>query len=322
MQAIVLHQAGSTPTMQPETRVKPVWLAGHTLIRMHAASVNQLSESIRNGSMGTVHVPLVLGNEGAGVVEESDCFTRGRRVAVYGGHSLGISTDGLFQEWVLVENSKVIPLTDSLSFDEGAVLTVNYLTAWQAMHRVGNIGAGDVVLISGATGSVGHALIQVARALGALPVALVSSAEKVRRVRYAGAYAAIDWTTADVGQEVAKLTQGSGVDAAFVPVGGVMFTLLFNNVRKRGKVVSIGFTGGRETSLNLLDLIVSERKIEGYSLHSDSEEQIQEGLQALARFADQFRPVIDSSYPLEKFEDAYQRLKSRQAIGSVTLRLG
>lgn len=77
MKAIVLHQAGSTSVMQQETRVKPVWQAGHTLIRMHAASVNQLSASIRNGSMGTVHVPLVLGNEGAGVVEESDCFTRG-----------------------------------------------------------------------------------------------------------------------------------------------------------------------------------------------------------------------------------------------------
>ncbi|MCC8457082.1 quinone oxidoreductase family protein [Photorhabdus aegyptia] len=167
MKAIVMHTTGSAPVMNIELRDIPQKRGGTSLVRIHRASINQLSNTIRTGAFGDTPLPLVMGNEGAGIIEESDIFARGTRVAVYGGGQLGITEDGMFQEWVVVDNRRIMALPDSITLDEGAALTVNYLTAWHAVNRIAKVQAGETVLISGATGSVGHALIQTARAAGA-----------------------------------------------------------------------------------------------------------------------------------------------------------
>jgi NADPH2:quinone reductase len=99
-----------------------------------------------------------LSNDGAGTVEASTTFARGTRVAVYGGAQLGISEDGLQQQWMVVEHKRLIELPQQLDLDEGAALPINYVTAYQALTRVGQLVAGQRVLVSGASGALGHAL--------------------------------------------------------------------------------------------------------------------------------------------------------------------
>jgi NADPH:quinone reductase len=118
---------------------------------MHSATISQLSNTIRRGELGAAKAPLVLGNEGSGVVEESGRFKPGTRVAIYGASELGITQDGLFQQWVLVEDKRILELPDILNWDEGAALTVNYLTAYQALTRIVKLQKDQKILISGAT---------------------------------------------------------------------------------------------------------------------------------------------------------------------------
>ncbi|MFE2488287.1 alcohol dehydrogenase catalytic domain-containing protein [Streptomyces mirabilis] len=98
MKAIVTRRFGNPPTMAVDERPRPAVREGLTLVRMHSATINQLSNTIRRGDFGFPTAPLVLGNEGAGIVEESDRFARGTRVAVYDRSDLGVSVDGLFQQ--------------------------------------------------------------------------------------------------------------------------------------------------------------------------------------------------------------------------------
>jgi len=323
MKSLVTYKTGTPPSTQIDERSIPERPKGYSLVRMHSATINQLSNTIRTGGFGNTPVPLVLGNEGAGVIQESETFEKGTRVAIYGSGQLGITEDGLYQEWVVVEDRRITVIPETLSMDEGAALTVNYLTAWQALHRIGHVQPGEYVLVSGASGAVGHALVQVARALGALPIALVSSEAKAEHVLKAGAYAAINWRDQDVVNEVNKLTDGSGADAAFDPVGGKLFEILYRSIRKRGRLISIGFTGGKEVSLNLLELIVSEKVIEGYAVHNDTPEQDRQGLTELSQLAagGLLKPFIDSRYELENVEQGYDRLLSRNALGSIILKL-
>lgn len=323
MKAIVTYKRAPQPDMRVEERSVSQRTEGMSLVRMQSATINQLSNTIRTGGFGNMPVPIVLGNEGAGIVEDSDTFEKGCRVAIYGGNDLGITQDGLFQEWVVVDDWRLMPLPDAMSFDEGATLTVNYLTAFNALTRTAQVRAGDYALVSGSTGSVGNALVQIASALDVKVIALVSSADKATLALQAGAFAAIDWTTEDVTEKVYALTGGKGADHAFDPVGGAIFGKLFDATRPRGRIISIGFTAGRKAEIDLLSIIATEKVIEGYSLHADTREQSVEGLKKLSELASRgaVRPAIDSSWPIEDFEKGYAWLTSRKAVGSITVNL-
>ena len=322
MKSLVCTSFGAPPSMVIEERPKPLPRSGYTLIKMHAATVNQLSGQIRRGLFNKAKVPLVLSNDGAGTVEDSDLFQSGTRVAIYGGGQLGITEDGLQQEYVSVKNSHVFELPDTISLDEGAALPINYVTAYQALTRVGRIEAGQTILISGAAGAVGHALIQLSRALGAKPVAVVSSPLKAEAARKSGAAAVVDLSTEILSDVVSSLTAGQGADLAFDPVGGPLLRELIKSVRERGAIVSIGFAGGAESCLDLAEIVVHEKRLLGYDAWLETDEAVSNAFSAIRSFVEKgaVRPVIDSTWTLEEFEKAYERLASRQAIGAILLK--
>lgn len=198
----------------------PVVKDGFTLVKMHAATVNQLSNQIRSGKVGQATAPLVLSNDGSGTVIEGGRFQPGTRVLIYGGGQLGITEDGLQQQIVLVPDKAVFELPDALSLDEGAALPINYVTAYQALKRVGKVSPGKSVLISGASGALGHALIQTVLAMGAIPIAVVSTTSKVTHAKRSGASEVIDLSCDNLTDAVENLTDGMGADYAMDTVGG------------------------------------------------------------------------------------------------------
>ncbi|MBO1327791.1 zinc-binding dehydrogenase [Acetobacter suratthaniensis] len=226
------------------------------------------------------------------------------------------------QEYVSVRNSHVFALPDTISLDEGAALPINYVTAYQALTRVGRIEAGQTVLISGAAGAVGHALIQLSRALGAKPIAVVSSPLKAEAARKSGAAAVVDLSTEILSDVVSSLTAGQGADLAFDPVGGSLLRDLIKSVRERGAIVSIGFAGGAESCLDLAEIVVHEKRLLGYDAWLETDEAVSNAFSAVRSFVEKgaVRPVIDSTWTLEEFEKAYERLASRQAIGTILLK--
>jgi len=159
--------------------------------------------------------------------------------------------------------------------------------------------------------------------MGGHPIAIVSSTEKADRARKAGAASVIDLSKQNIGDVVDEITNSRGADLAFDPVGGPILKQLLRSVRRRGTVVSIGFTGGKEPAIDVFDLIVGEKRLMGYSLHHEPEDEISRALPKLNELAGEglLRPTIDSTVPFEHFEKGYSRLGSRKAVGSITLRL-
>ncbi|MGY0055175.1 quinone oxidoreductase family protein [Streptomyces sp. LZ34] len=303
----------------------PVRKPGQALVRVRAATISPYSDTVRTGAFGPQYAtaPLVLSAEGAGVVEEGERFAPGTRVAVYGGGELGTTTDGLFQEWVAVDEDRLLALPDTFDWAEGAALTVNYLTAYLALTDAAQVKPGQTVLVSGATGSVGHASIQTAAALGARPIAIVSTPQKARRAEQAGAWAVIDRSARDLGEAVAELTDGQGADLALDPVGGSLLGELLHALRRHGTLVSLGFVGGMRADLEVMELMGAEKHVTGLSIFSRSTKDIAPALRGIGELAaaGKLRPVIDSRIPLADFEDGYTRLASRQAVGSLVLEL-
>ena len=119
------------------------------------------------------------------------------------------------------------------------------------------------------------------------------------------------------------MTDGHGVDVALDPVGGPRLGQLLRSVRPHGTVVALGFIAGTEPVFDVVDLIVGEKHLVGYSLHADDDNDIAEALQAVATLAadGHLRPAIDSRFALDDFEAGYARLASRESIGSVIVEL-
>lgn len=321
MKALVVTQFGASPQMAIEERPAPTPKPGYTLVKVHASTVNPLSHQVRSGIVTAAKAPLVLSNDGAGVVEESARFKRGARVAIYGGAQLGITEDGLQQQWVLVEDKRILELPDDYDLDEGSALPINYVTAFQALNRVGRVEPGQYVLISGASGALGHALIQIAIAMKAIPIGIVSTAAKAERALQSGAATVIDLSSQDLKEAVLTATNGEGAHLAFDPVGGDVLGQLVSALRTRGAVVSIGFVGGMTANIDVADVVIYEKRVLGYDAWLETDEDVATALSSIRQFIDQglVRASIDSAYPLSQFADAYRRLNSRQAMGSILL---
>lgn len=323
MKALVAKKLGPDAHLEIEERTIPAMKRGFTLVKMYAATVNPLSNLIRTGTLPLSKAPLVLSNDGSGVVVESDSFAKGAHVAIYGGGQLGITEDGLQQQWVLVENKRLVELPPDYSLEEAAALPINYVTAFQAMTRVGNVQKGDVVAITGATGSVGHALIQMANTLGAVPVAIISSSAKSEHAKKSGAAHIIDLSTQDLQQALLDITDGRGADIAFDQVGHGILGQLIRSVRPRGTVVSIGFIAGVEDNIDIPDLVIQEKKLLGYDAWMETDDDVANAMKSIQRFVaeNKLKPAIDSIYAMHDFHKAYEKLTSRTAKGTVLLKL-
>ncbi|TXS91862.1 zinc-binding alcohol dehydrogenase family protein [Parahaliea maris] len=323
MKALVATDIGATPKMALEERPSPEPKAGYTLVKMHAATVNPLSNQIRHGHVPAARAPLVLSNDGSGFVIASDKYLPGARVAIYGSGDLGVKEDGLQQQEVLVANKWIVELPDNISLTEAAALPINYVSAYQAIQRVGLLQSGQTALVSGASGSVGHALIQLINAFGATPIAVVSNTSKVDSARDSGAAHIIDLSKQSLVDSVLLLTNGKGVDLAFDTVAGDILEPLIKSLKSRGTAVSIGFAGGVKPVIDIVDIVVFEKRLLGFDAHLERDEDVQTVISSICRLIEQekIRPRIDSVFPLAEYEEAYRYLESRKAKGSVLLKL-
>ncbi len=323
MKALVAKQFRTQPVFQIEDRSIPQVKPGFTLVKMHAATVNPLSNQIRLGGVPAAKAPLVLSNDGSGIVVESDQFKQGAHVAIYGGGALGITEDGLQQEYALVENKWVVELPVDTDLNVAAALPINYVSAYQAISRVGQLKKGQTVLISGATGSLGHALIQLVNALGGTPIGVVSTSGKIANALESGAKHVVDLSSQDMFSMVMDLTEGKGVDLAFDTVAGQVLGQLMKCLKTRGAVVSIGFAGGFTSEIDIVDVVVYEKKLLGFDAHLETDEDVKQVFEVLKVLLEngKIRPRIDSVFPLEEYDEAYQHLISRKAQGTILLKL-
>jgi NADPH:quinone reductase len=262
-------------------------------------------------------LPFVPGSEVGGIVRsapEGASVSPGDRVAAF-------CMIGGFAEVVVAPPHMCFKLNE-LDFAQGAALVLNYHTAYFSLKLRGRLVAGETVLVHGAAGGVGTASLQVAKGLGARTIAVVSSDEKERVARDAGAddLARSDGAWKDQVKEIS----GGGVDLVLDPVGGDRFTDSLRSLREGGRVVVVGFTAGSipEVKVNRLLLRNTEVIGAGWGAYVMPKPQVTHEIgAAIGELIDKgfVRPVVGARFPFEQAADALKLIDSRGALGKVVL---
>jgi NADPH2:quinone reductase len=294
---------------------------GRVLIDVHAAGV-AYPDVLQTRGLYQIRPdpPFVPGSEVAGVVRTAPAGAAvrpGDRVAAFPGL-------GGFAEVVAVDPQLVFPLPDSVSFEAGAALPMNYLTGHFALVRRGDLQAGETVLVHGAAGGVGTAAVQLAAALGARVVAVVSSPDKAAVATAAGAHETVpaDGFLA----RVKELTGGAGVDVVVDPVGGDRFTDSLRSLRPEGRLLVIGFTGGDIPTVRVNRLLLNNISVVGvgwgafWNRRPEYPREQWDDLLPLLR-AGKLDPPIGSVHPLADAAAALAEMDERRATGKVVLRV-
>jgi NADPH2:quinone reductase len=262
-------------------------------------------------------LPAVLGSEVAGTVRSAPPghgMEPGARV-------WATPELGGFADVVAVPAERVFPLPDDMSFDEGASLGVNYLTAVFALRRRGQLRAGETLLVLGAAGGLGTATVAVARALGAWVLAVVSAPAKADTARAAGAEEVI--VGADWRDEVLERTGGRGADVVADVVGGDETLQAVRSAAPEGRVLVLGFTSGEIPALKTNRLLLRNVSLVGAglgALASTVDDLIDETVAELVRLIGEgMRPVVGATLPLEQGAEAVRRLENREAQGKLVL---
>jgi NADPH2:quinone reductase len=263
-------------------------------------------------------LPFVPGAEVSGTVRsapEGSGFAPGDRVAA-------CSLLGGFAETAVAPEFLVAHLPDELDFAQGAGLVFNYHTAWFSLVVRGRLHAGETVLVHGAAGGVGTASLQVAKGVGARTIAVVSTDEKERVARDAGADEVVrsdgPW------KDQAKELSGGGVDLVLDPVGGDRFTDSLRSLAEGGRVVVVGFTGGSIPEVKVNRLLLNNTEVIGAGWGAsvmgkpDVCRQITAELDRLIA-SGAVRPVVGARFALEQAADALELIDGRGAVGKVVL---
>lgn len=300
---------------------------GEVRIKVKAIGLNRAEVMYRSGAYLLVpHYPAQLGYEAAGEIDAVgpgvNGFEHGDKVSVIPAFSF--EDYGLYGEVVLAPARATVKHPESLSWEEAAATWMQYVTVWGGVIDIAKLDRGDTLLIPAASSSVGLAAIQVARRVGAQPVALTRTATKAALLKEAGACHVIATEEQDLVEAVKKLTGGKGARVVFDPVGGATFEKLAKATAKGGILILYGALGaGQPTTIPLLETLGNHLTIRGYELFEVTSDDAK--LEAVKRFvtsglaSGDFRPRIAKTFPFDSIVDAHRYLESNAQVGKVVV---
>jgi NADPH2:quinone reductase len=304
------------PEPEPSHMLTP---GAGVVIDVHAAGVS-FPEVLQTRGQYQMKPPLpfVPGSEVAGVVRSAPdgaSVKPGDRVAAF-------CALGGFAETAVAPEFFTFALPPALDFAQGAGLILNYHTAYFALKLRGRLADGETVLVHGAAGGVGTASLQVAKALGARTIALVSTEDKRRVAEQAGADQVL--LLSDTWKDEVKALSDGGVDVVLDPVGGERFTDSLRSLGENGRLVVVGFTGGAipEVKVNRLLLGNTEVVGAGWGAYVMGKPQLNREIGAVVTDmieAGFIRPVVGERFPLERAAEALEAIDERRATGKVVL---
>jgi NADPH:quinone reductase-like Zn-dependent oxidoreductase len=336
MRQAVISRYGSPDVFQMREAADPTPAAGEVRIRVRAAGINFADVLSRLGLYPDApKPPLVVGYEVAGRIDAIGAdvtgFAEGDRV-------VALTRFGGYSDVVVVASGQAFHFPPELSDAEAAAIPVTYLTAALALYRMAALTPGETVLIHNAGGGVGIAATQLARLRRATVIG-TASARKHDALRSFGIEHLIDYTNANVPEEVRKITRGRGVDVILDPIGGPSFGASYSMLAPLGRMVMFGLSAAatgerrnwwtafsawrRSSSFDPLSLINRNRGVFGLNVGHLWEERGQ--LTPLMEMllgelgAGRLRPVVAKTFPLEQVADAHRYIQSRQNIGKVVL---
>ena len=304
----------SLPT--PEPRAEQV------LIRVHAASLNFPDLlTVQNKYQVKPPLPFVPGSEFSGTVE---ALGDGVRHLSLGDRVASIGVTGGFASHACVDAAAVMPLPPGFDLDDAAAFAFTYGTSHHALIDRAALQPGETVLVLGASGGVGSAAVQIAKAAGARVIATASSDEKCAFCLTLGADVAINTQREDLREALKAATEGRGADVVVDPVGGELAQAAFRSIAWRGRYLVIGFAAGPIPALPWNLALLKGASIVGVfwgDFVRREPKAFRQGMAALFTWYAQglVKPAIDTRLPMADLALAYARMASRQVCGKLLL---
>lgn len=320
MKAIRIHEHGGPEVLKFEDVEKPAIQSGHVLVRVQSIGVNFIDTYQRTG-LYSVTLPLTLGQEGAGIIEEVaedvQWFRKGERVA-------WTNVPGAYAEFAAVPASRLVKVTEDISFEIAASAMLQGMTAHYLTTSTYPLQHGDTCLVYAAAGGVGLMLTQIAKLRGATVIGTTSSKDKADLARHAGADHVIRYDTHSVADEVRRITGGRGVDVVYDSVGKTSWEWSLNSLRPRGMLVSFGNSSGPVGNIDPLvlsrqgSLFLTRPTLAHYTVTRQELDWRAHDLFNWIREG-KLDVRIDRKLPLANAADAHRALESRATAGKVLL---
>ena len=326
MKAVVVREFGAPESIRVEDFPSPRAGADQVLIDVHAAGVNFPDMLVMGGKYQVLPPrPFVPGKECAGVVAAV-----GGSVTTCkpGDRVLAWMESGAFAEQAVCAQNNCFVLPEPMSFEEGACFGLVYQTAHFALVERADLRAGEIVLVTGASGGVGLAAVHIAKALDATVVAAVSTPDKAEIAWRNGADHVIDVSVPNLRdglrEQLRKATGGRGADVAIEQVGGDVFDASLRALAWSGRLVVVGFAGGRIPEVRANYLLVKNIAVLGLQISDYRDQHPQKMRRVMAELFDWYdqgsiTPVVSQVYPLRDFASAFAAIASRRAIGKLAL---
>ena len=300
---------------------KPAVTKEKVLVRITAAGVTPLDHTILSGKFHGSKAPLVLGNEGAGVVEEAGGtdFPVGSRVMFFGAY--GAFEDGTYREWVSVRKEDLCQIPDNVDDVSGAGIPVAYLTAHVALTLAG-FRAGKTVLSPAIGGSIGNAVAQLARALGAKHViSSTTNHAKAEQAKVLGFNEVIDTSLEKLGDGVRRITSGYGADIVIDGIGGEVMSEALGVLALGGSLTTLGYSASRKTTIDVTNLIVPQASIRGLNMFAQPKASIRAAWKVIVSLlkSGAIKPIVAKTFPLAEAADALRYLIEGRPFGRVVL---
>ncbi|MGA8366036.1 MAG: NADPH:quinone reductase [Candidatus Acidiferrales bacterium] len=321
MKAIRVHQFGDPSVMRLEDVPDPSPAAGQIVVRIRAAGVNPVDAYIRSGAYSQKPtLPYTPGIDAAGTVEslgplghDAAWFAPGDRVYLAG------SITGTYAEKALCDARAVFPLPPHVSFSQGAAMHVPYATAYRALFDRAQARPGETVLVHGATGGVGIAAVQLARAAGLRVVGTGGSARGMELVAAEGAHEVLDHSAPDHFEKALALTAGRGYDVIVEMLANVNLGRDLTILAPGGRASIVGSRGTVE--INPRDIMGRDASILAMSLMNASPQDVRRIHAALTAGLENktLRPVIREEIPLAEAPRAHTDLMQSNAYGKIVL---
>lgn len=318
MKAIRVHEFGPPEAMRLEEVPDPVPGRGQVLVRVRAAGVNPVETYIRSGMYPRrPALPYTPGNDAAGIVEAVGGGVRGVTPGdrVYTSETV----TGAYAELAVCDAARVHPLPSSVSYAQGAALGVPYATAWRALFQRARAVPGETVLVHGASGGVGSAAVQIARAAGLRVIGTAGTEEGIALVRKEGAHAAFDHRSAGYLEAAVEAAGGRGFDVILEMLANVNLSRDLKTLAMGGRVVVIGSRGTVE--IDPRDTMGRDAAILGMSLFNTPDAEMTTIHAALGAGLETgtLRPVIGRELPLSAAPESHVAVMSSGARGKIVL---
>jgi len=322
MKALLCTRFGPPEFLEVQDLPSPTAGPGEVVISVKAASVNFPDFLIiQNKYQFKPEPPFSPGSELTGVVKEVGSGVTG---VAPGDRVLAFTTFGAFREEVKTEPGRIIPLPAGMDFNTGAAFLLTYGTMDHGLRDRGALKAGETVVVLGASGGIGIASIEIAKALGARVIACASDAQRLEACRQHGADETIDYSSENLRERLKALTNDRGVDVVVDPVGGPYTEPALRSCAWRGRLLVVGFAAGEIPKIPLNLTLLKGCSIVGVFWGDFLRREPAAFAASVSQLgqwyaAGQLKPHITATYPLDRAAEAIALMGARKVVGKVVV---